>query len=70
MTSAAWSDPAISKTRKSSTSTPRTNPWSMRKSFGDPGQGPQVGRGERPVLFATATAASVNWEAIREYKGQ
>ncbi len=73
MTMALWSELGTSKTLNSSTSSPRTKPWSMRNSLGMPGQGDQVGEsGEslEPRLRATATAASVNWDAVRRYNGQ
>ena len=70
MTMALWSEPGTSKTLNSSTSSPRTKPWSMRKSLGMPGLGAQVGESLEPRARATATAASVNWDAVRRYSGQ
>ena len=64
MTMAEWSPPGISTTRKSTTSSPETKPWSIRRSRGDQASGPQVGLGLVPIASARATAASVNWALI------
>ena len=70
MTMALWSAPRTGTTWKLFAATPPTNPWSIRTNRGDNDQGPQVASTRRFDSQATATAASVNWEAIRLYKGQ
>ena len=66
---ALWSDPRSGSTEKSPKASPRTKAWSMRSSLGAPGQGPQVRAGRPPRIWATATAASVKWDAIPRYTG-
>ena len=70
MTMALWSAPVTGTTWKLFALTPRMKAWSIRNSRGDDAQGPQVGKVRPPAPRATSTAASVNWEAIRLYKGQ
>lgn len=65
ITMALWSDPGTVTTRKASTSSPDTKAWSIRSNRGEPDHGPQVRRGRTPAVSATATAASVSWDAIR-----
>ena len=69
MTMALWSAPRTRTTWKLLAPTPLTNAWSIRANRGDSDQGPQVASTLRFDSQATATAASVNWEAIRLYKG-
>ncbi len=70
MTMALWSEPKTETTWNSSTRIPFvTKPWSILSSLGAPKPGPQVRCVRLPEARATATAASVNWEAIRQYKG-
>ena len=69
MTMALWSAPRTGTTWKLLAATPPTKPWSIRASRGDIDQGPQVASTRPFDSQATATAASVNWEAIRLYKG-
>lgn len=70
MTMALWSAPRTGTTWKFLATTPLTKPWSMRANRGESAQGPQVATTRPFDSQATATAASVNWEAIRLYKGQ
>ena len=70
MTMALWSAPRTGTTWKPFATTPRTKAWSIRISRGADGQGPQVGKVRPPASRATTTAASVNWEVIRLYRGQ
>ena len=48
MTMASWSDPESPTTWNSTGRTPRANAWSSRSQRSEPGQGPQVLRGELP----------------------